>query len=42
MKQLIIGIFLFTFNIALFGQGNKESITSQIDSLKLKIGQTQK
>ncbi len=41
MKQLIIGIFLFTFNIALFGQGNKESITSQIDSLKLKIGQTQ-
>jgi two-component system, NtrC family, sensor kinase len=41
MKQLIIGIFLFTFNIALYGQGYNESLISLIDSLKLQIGQTQ-
>ena len=41
MKQLIIGIFLFTFNISLYGQGYNKSLTSLIDSLKLQIGQTQ-
>ena len=41
MKQLIIGIFLFTLNIPLYGQGYNESLTSLIDSLKLQIGQTQ-